>query len=300
MPTVASFRRALLRQVRLKLVNQSAAALAHDRAEPPIAVADIMARYSPAGHAAQADAYFEREDELGELFRRPFQNDPSTQQRLFGLSAVLQLLGLPAGRKVLDFGCGLGWLSRCLATMGGDMIAVDVSAKALRLGREWLARDPCAADLRVEFRLFDGEVLPLEDASVDRIVSFDAFHHVLDQAATLREMARVLRPGGCAVFHEPGPEHSNTPDAQSEMRHFGVIENNIDVHALWRHAEAAGFTGIRMTLPQPQSVVLSLGAFERFASGRPSLQDSLHITQHLVNFSYNLRVFALDKAAAPG
>ena len=296
MLTVARVRRALLQQVRFKLANQSLAALAPQRVEPRVAVADIMARYSPAEHAAQADAYFERPDELSELFRRPFQNDPSTQQRLFGLSAVLQLLGLQSGMKVLDFGCGFGWLSRCLAMMGGDMVAVDISAKALQLGREWLARDPLANELRIDFRLFDGELLPLEDASVDRIVSFDAFHHVLDQAATLREMGRVLRPGGCVAFHEPGPDHSNTPDAQSEMRRYGVIENNIDVHALWRHAQEAGFSGIRMTLPQPQSVVMPLDMFERFASGRPRLQDSLQITQHLVNFSYNLRIFALDKA----
>ncbi len=186
----------------------------------PIAVADIMARFTPAEHLARADAYFVREDEEASLLRRPFQGPADSQPRLAGLATVIQLLALPPGARVLDFGCGTGWLARCLATMGADVLATDVSANVLALARSGLARDPLAGELRVEFQRFDGTRLPAADASMDRVVSFDAFHHVLDQAATLAEMARVLKPGGVAVFHEPGPRHSATADAQHEMAHL--------------------------------------------------------------------------------
>ncbi len=269
-----------------------------DAGAAPIAVADIMARFTPEEHLARADAYFVREDEEASLFRRPFQSPADTQPRLAGISTVLQLLDMPDGAHVLDFGCGTGWLARCLATMGAEVVATDVSSNVLDLGRRFLARDPLAAELRVEFRRFDGARLPADDASMDRVVSFDAFHHVLDQGATLAEMARVLKPGGIAVFHEPGPEHSGTPDAQYEMGHFSVIENDIDVHAIWRMAQGCGFTDIRMALPVLQSPIVRLSDFDRVAAGRPSMPDLRDAMQNIVDFSYNLRIFALYKGGS--
>ncbi len=277
------------------LPNLARQAVRQAAAPQPIAVADIMALHSPEEHVARADAYFELDrDSL--LFRRPFHSGDDSQIRLSGLANVLQHLDLHNGARVLDFGCGTGWVSRALAYMGADVVGVDVSANVLDTARSYLARDPLAADLKVEFRTFDSHRLPADDASMDRIVSFDAFHHVLDQAATLAEMARVLKPGGIAVFHEPGPEHSGTPDAQYEMRHYSVIENNIDVHAIWAAAKACGFKAIWMSLPALQAPIVDLEQFDRVAAGRPSRTDVRVVMQNTFNFSYNLRIFALHKA----
>ena len=284
----------------LRLHSRAQALVAADSGTTPIAVADIMARFTPDEHLARADAYFVREDEEASLFRRPFQSPGDAQPRLAGIATVLQLLDLPDGARVLDFGCGTGWLARLLATMGADVVATDVSSNVLELGRRFLARDPLAGELRVEFRRFDGRRLPADDASMDRVVSFDAFHHVLDQAATLAEMARVLKPGGIAVFHEPGPQHSGTHDAQYEMANFSVIENNIDVHAIWATAQRCGFTDIRMALPALKSPVVRLSDFDRVAAGRPSMPDLRDAMQNIFDFSYNLRIFALIKGGSPG
>ena len=284
----------------LRLRSRAQAQVAAGSGAAPIAVADIMARFTPDEHLARADAYFVREDEEASLFRRPFQSPADSQPRLAGISTVLQLLDLPEGARVLDFGCGTGWLARVLATMGAEVIATDVSSNVLELGRRFLARDPLADELRVEFRRFDGRRLPADDASMDRVVSFDAFHHVLDQAATLAEMARVLKPGGIAVFHEPGPQHSGTSDAQYEMANFAVIENDIDVHAIWANAQGCGFTDIRMALPALKAPVVRLSDFDRIAAGRPSMPDLRDAMQNIFDFSYNLRIFALTKGGAPG
>lgn len=264
----------------------------------PIDVKDVLGRFKPEEHVARANAYFVREHEEDQLFRRPFNGLEEVQPRIAGLGYVLQQLQLFEGAKVLDFGCGTGWLARILATMGADVLAVDVSSNVLDLGRRFLARDPLAPELHVEFARFDGVRLPAADASMDRIVSFDAFHHVLDQAATLAEMARVLKPGGIAVFHEPGPAHSGTADAQYEMAHYAVIENDIDVHAIWRMAQACGFTDIRMALPALQSPVVRLSDYDRVAAGRPSMPDLRDAMQNIFDFSYNLRIFALHKGGA--
>ncbi len=307
MPTLRSLLRWLLRfgpaqswhyRPALRLHSRARAAVAVASSGQPIRVGDIMARFTPAEHLARADAYFVREDEEASLSRRPFQSPADTQPRLAGMSTLIQLLELQEGATVLDFGCGTGWLARCLATMGADVLAVDVSDKVLDLGRRFLARDPLADELRVTFARFDGVRLPAADASMDRVVSFDAFHHVLDQAATLAEMARVLKPGGIAVFHEPGPHHSGTADAQHEMRNFSVIENDIDIHAIWRIAQACGFSDIRMALPALQSPVVRLSDYDRVAAGRPSMPDLRDVMQNIHDFSYNLRIFALHKSGA--
>lgn len=53
------------------------------------------------------------------------------------------------------------------------------------------------------------------------------FHHVKVQLATLRDLARVLRPWGRIAMVEPGPHHSQTAQSLAEMAQFKVIENDI-------------------------------------------------------------------------
>ena len=280
----------------LRLPDRAREALATQTAAEPIRVDDVIARFRPEEHIDRANAYFVREHEEDQLYRRPFANLDEVQPRIAGLGYVLQQLELFPGAKVLDFGCGTGWLSRVVATLGLEVIGTDVSENALRLAREFIARDPLADRFKIDFRYFDSIHLPLEDASVDRIVSFDAFHHVFDQEGTLREMARVLRPGGIVAFHEPGPHHSLTPTAQSEMRNYDVIENDIDLRRIWGFAEKLGFENIWISLPAIHSPMIGLDQLDRVAAGKPSHDDVERIVQNVHNFIYNLRIFSLHKA----
>jgi SAM-dependent methyltransferase len=100
---------------------------------------------------------------------------------------------------VLDIGCGVGRLTRVLAARTKRVYGLDVSGEMLRLAREH------NADLaNVEWLHGDGQGLGVvDDASVDGCFSHVVFQHIPDPAITLnyvREMGRVLRPGGWAVF----------------------------------------------------------------------------------------------------
>jgi hypothetical protein len=92
--------------------------------------------------------------------------------------------------------------------------------------------------------LTDGHTLPLPDASMDRVVCYDVFHHVPNQEETLREFHRVLKPGGIACFSEPGRYHSTTAPSQHEMANFRVLENDIVLEDIWQLARGAGFSSI--------------------------------------------------------
>jgi SAM-dependent methyltransferase len=115
---------------------------------------------------------------------------------------ALDRLGDLTGRHVLDFGCGHGMAAVVLARRGARVTAFDLShgylAEAHRRAR--------ANRVSIAFAQADGERLPFADASFDRIWGNAVLHH-LDVDRAGRELARVLKPGGVAVFCEPWGEN---------------------------------------------------------------------------------------------
>lgn len=100
-------------------------------------------------------------------------------------------------RDVLDVGCGTGRLLEKAAERwdGVRMTGIDTSAEMI--GE---ARRKHDGDARFVFKQGDASALPLESGSFDAVVSTMSFHHWRDQAAGIREVARVLRPGGLFVL----------------------------------------------------------------------------------------------------
>ncbi|WP_158747371.1 class I SAM-dependent methyltransferase [Acidisphaera sp. L21] len=260
-----------------------------------IDVRDLIARYSAAEHVSRADAYFASMPDNPLLLRKPFFGLRDTQANMHGVAEILSRLQLFPGAVVLDFGAGTGWLSKALAYIDCRPIAMDVSAAALAIGRRAFEADPVATGLSVDWRSFDGITIPLDDDSVDRIVCFDSFHHVADQAATLKEFYRVLRDGGRVVFHEPGPDHSKAAQSQYEMRHHDVIENDIVLETIWQSAEPLGFSGLRIAPATPVTAGLTLDSYNRIRTGKATPEDTAAVLETIVAGAANLRIFSLDK-----
>jgi 2-polyprenyl-6-hydroxyphenyl methylase/3-demethylubiquinone-9 3-methyltransferase len=117
--------------------------------------------------------------------------------RLRYLNEVLARSGAdPAGKTVVDIGCGGGLLAEELARLGANVIGVDPSAPSLRTARGHAQ----AAGLAIDYRLGSGERLPLPDASADIACCADVLEHVRDVRAVLRETARILKPGGIYLY----------------------------------------------------------------------------------------------------
>lgn len=213
-----------------------------------------------------ADAYFAKMSLASEQCRKPFSNPPDAAHLSRHLGLLFEAADLFRGAQVLDFGCATGWLTVGLAQMGCHAIGVDISPKALKLAEGLKAARPKAHGAgTIEFHAYDGHRLPLPDASLDRIVCFDAFHHVRAQRATIAEFARVLKRGGRAAFVEPGPNHSKTPQSQAEMARFQVIENDVRMEEITRHALDAGMDRPQMLVQFPRALSVGVDEFNTWA-----------------------------------
>jgi 2-polyprenyl-3-methyl-5-hydroxy-6-metoxy-1,4-benzoquinol methylase len=100
------------------------------------------------------------------------------------------------GERVLDLGCGEGWFAQALTDAGALVLAADVAEEPLRRARRRVA------DLDVR-RLPIVGAWPLADASFDMVWAGEVIEHVVDTAAWLSELRRVLRSGGRLVLSTP-------------------------------------------------------------------------------------------------
>lgn len=114
--------------------------------------------------------------------------------------AVLGLLGDVSGCRILDVGCGSGLYAAELARRGAHVTGFDSSAKLVQHARQ---RVGDAADLRVHD--LHHPLGWLSDDSVDQAVMALVVHHLADPVPALREMHRVLRPGGRLVVSTVHP-----------------------------------------------------------------------------------------------
>jgi SAM-dependent methyltransferase len=209
---------------------------------------------------------------------------------------VLQGLALAPGMTVLEFGAGTGWLSRFLTQLGCKAILLDVAPTALQIARDLYRRQPPIGErLEPQFLVFDGGRIDLPDASVDRILCFDAFHHAPNPEVVLREFGRVLKPRGIAAFAEPGPRHSTTPQSQYEMRTYGVVEADIDIHALWESAKRLGFVDLKLAAFNVPPFHVSLHEYDDLLAGGETFGRWAEATRSFLN---DARTFFLTKAGS--
>ena len=100
------------------------------------------------------------------------------------------------GRQTIDIGCGEGRLTRHLKELGHDIVGIDSSSSLVAAARE--------ADPLMDIRLTDAVALPFGDASADLAIAFMSLHDVDSMNCAVREVARILEPGGrfcIAIVH---------------------------------------------------------------------------------------------------
>lgn len=183
----------------------------------------------------------------------------------------MRMLGNVSGQRVLDAGCGSGWLSVILAKRGARVDGFDISPEATSTA----ALRAIANDVqdRCAFQAASFYCLPYADCSFDIVTGQSILHHVADKRLVAAELHRVMKPGGYAVFHEPfgnslalewlrrlvpvssqAPEDPNEWKRQIKYRDVDQFRDLFEVHTV----ECELFSRLERVLP-PGAIVDWLG-----------------------------------------
>jgi SAM-dependent methyltransferase len=148
----------------------------------------------------------------------------------------LQRVGFaPTGLHVLEIGCGKGALLNRMHLGGHTASGIDPDAEAIAFCNK--------AYPGIDARVGLGDHLPFADQSFDTVLSFDVFEHIPDSDKHLREVRRVLKPGGRYLLQTPN-KWTNIPfELLREHRKYGrgpiasyreLMQDHCSLHSYWQ------------------------------------------------------------------
>lgn len=178
------------------------------------------------------------------LYTKPFYNlankisrwsgdglDEDTQRHFCDFADMAYTLALPAGARILDVGCGSGWLSEYFARLGYLMTGIDLSQDLIAIARERLSKVPYGIDHKTDlnclFLVHDIETAPLAER-FDAILCYDALHHFENEHAVLANLSSMLDYGGQLFVMEgekPADESVTGEELRSVMHQYETLES---------------------------------------------------------------------------
>jgi 2-polyprenyl-3-methyl-5-hydroxy-6-metoxy-1,4-benzoquinol methylase len=162
--------------------------------------------------------------------------------KIYEFECLVEGVKFTPNQRVLDLGCGRGIQSQLLARLGPNVIGVDPGPKYINNARYELRR----SRVRDQVKFFCGDVksLNLPSESIDYVFSFSVLEHITNLEEVLRELARIVKPGG---------EVHATVDALSNIEDAEVIEKHRKAYAVQQYFH-----------PDQLREMLSLAGFEMF------------------------------------
>jgi SAM-dependent methyltransferase len=176
--------------------------------------------------------------------------DLETHRHFCDFANMAVALDLPPGARILDAGCGSGWLSEYFARLGYEVTGIDLNPELIRLSQERLSNLAYPVDdetpLRSRFQAHDIELAPL-DETFDAIICYDAMHHFLDEYAVVRNFAAMLPVGGLLFILEgrrPPPASTGETELIAAMNEHRVLESPFEPAYLRQLLDEVGFAVI--------------------------------------------------------
>ena len=150
-----------------------------------------------------------------------------------GNARVLDMLDVQAGHRVLEIGFGNGRAAPEVVGQAADVhyAGIDISPTMVDEANRFNAALVAAG--RASFRLASAECMPCEDASFDRVFAIGVMHFWQDPRVPLREIHRVMRPGGFAVM---GALDSQSPPPFARPEFGFYLRSAAEWIELWRQA----------------------------------------------------------------
>jgi 2-polyprenyl-3-methyl-5-hydroxy-6-metoxy-1,4-benzoquinol methylase len=186
---------------------------------------------------------------------------------------------IPAGGKVLDVGTGFGAFVIAVRRLGFEAVGIESEQFEVAYARKRIEREMPGADPTCVFHLGDGRSLPFEEECFDAVTLWNVLEHVSDLRALLKQVARVLKPGGLvfiscpnyasfrqeAHYHVPWCPLMPRKIASSYLRirgkNPGYFQTSIFYRTNWEVLRALRRLGMRVEIPgdppKPAQAVIS-------------------------------------------
>lgn len=151
---------------------------------------------------------------------------------------LLKFVDFNGNQDFLEAGCGNGLVTKYLAKKyGGSVTGIDIDPKQIEL-----ARKEAEGMQNIRYLEADTTSLPFKDRKFDIVLSFGVLHHIENWLDALKEIKRVLKPGGYFLYADIiYPEKITSMDRSSNMS-FGLV--TIDINELNSFLEKFGFTTV--------------------------------------------------------
>ena len=153
---------------------------------------------------------------------------------------AIELMRIPSNGRVLDVGCGSGWATRLMAekAQSGHIVGIDIADEMIAV-----ARETSTALSNVEFRVASAEKLPFKESEFTHAFSMESLYYYADVLIALKEIKRVLQPGGLFataidLYEENQPSHQWIEQLKVPVHLLSIRE----YRSLF---ERAGFVNVR-------------------------------------------------------
>ena len=207
--------------------------------------------------------------------------DEDTHRHFCDFANMAVALALPAGSRILDVGCGSGWLTEYFSRLGYVVKGIDISPDLIQMSRERVAGVPYGVDhetpLLCSFAEHDIELSPLPE-KFDAIICYDSLHHFEDEESVMRNLAAMLDVGGVLFILEgerPPAGSSSEEELFDVMSSYGTLESPFDFGHLRRLLDLNGLAVIG-------DYVSVNGLFQREAI----VDEHLPLSDVAINYNY--------------
>lgn len=184
------------------------------------------------------------------LFGKPY--DPADDHRayftdMYSILGLLRVMSLPASSKILEIGCGPGWITEILASLGYHVTAIDPAEDFIDVAKRRLAALGTHHRIigSVEFQCVSAEDFLSSDV-FDGVIFYATLHHIANEVEALGKVYQALKPGGVLGISEgawiPGGEIEQIAD--QEMATFGTLESPFTTEYIDALLKLLGYIGI--------------------------------------------------------
>jgi len=191
-------------------------------------------RASSVAASPTASVVYDSEDYA--MLNRPIETERHARR-------IMRHLRPSDGQRLLEVGCGRGWLTQRMQERFPATYGVDVNPRSI------------VHAVTANLHVMDAVALEFDDEQFDHVYSFHAIEHIVDAAAALREMHRVLRPSGRVLLVYPAEPIRGLYAMPGAWLGFGnpLLARRLHVHkftpaGITRLAAACGFSHVRSAL----------------------------------------------------